>query len=320
MRRRLRDLTIYFFILVSMSAVGAEAHPRIGEGAADLTRRTATAGRKMISITDKNAIVVDESAVDSTDPDYDIVQANIDFLNDLLAQYIRFDEMSPEALRSYKVDYYLAQMENGGFPQLVFNSRWHVDSVRLIREGLAAIGAKKHLALFEEGSRLVDSLGEARLKKFLATTIHDYGESTERAALEGIDDRFFALDKMENLRDLNRVWLRAHPLLAPASAERIAAEVRRRGEELPDRAKRIAAAEAAAPRYMKLIRALVAKAGQRLDRVTVGDPTREFAGAPTTAWYFLTDRGLFHMVDVGGIAIMFRGRSTTDRVCEIDAP
>ncbi|HEY8215248.1 MAG TPA: hypothetical protein VIG36_14090 [Methylocystis sp.] len=192
--------------------------------------------------------------------------------------------------------------------------------MRLIREGLAAIGAKKHLALFEEGSRLVDSLGEARLKKFLATTIQDYGKSTERAALEGIDDRFFALDKTEDIRGLNRVWLRAHPLLAPASAKRIAAEVRRRGEQLRDRAARIAAAEAAAPRYMKLIRALVAKAGQRLDRVTAGDPTRDYAGAPTTAWYFLTDQGLFHMVDVGGKAIMFRGRSTTDRVCEIDAP
>ncbi|PWB93398.1 hypothetical protein [Methylosinus sporium] len=71
---------------------------------------------------------------------------------------------------------------------------------------------------------------------------------------------------------------------------------------------------------MKLIRALVAEAGQRLDRVTAGDPTHEFAGALTTAWYFLTDQGLFHMVDAGGKAIMFRGRSTTDHVCEIDAP
>lgn len=320
MRQWLRDLTIHFGILLSMSALGAEAHPRIKNGAANLIHPIVATERKMISITDKNAIVVDESAVDSTDPDYDIVQANIDFLNDLLARHIRFDEMSQEALRSYEVDYYLAQMENGGFPQFVLNSRWHVDSVRLIREGLAAIGAKKHLALFEEGGRLVDSLGEARLKKFLATTIHDYGKSAERAALEAIDGRFFALDKTEDLRGLNRAWLRAHPALAPASADRIAAEVRRRGEQLPDRAARIAAAEAAAPRYMKLIRALVAKAGQRLDRVTAGDPMREFAGAPTTAWYFLTDQGLFHMVDAGGKAIMFRGRSTTDRVCEIDAP
>lgn len=69
----------------------------------------------MVSITDRNAIVVDESAVDSTDPDNDIVQANIDFLNDLLAQYIRFDEMSQEALRSYEVDYYLTQIIMAAF-------------------------------------------------------------------------------------------------------------------------------------------------------------------------------------------------------------
>lgn len=54
---------------------------------------------------------------------------------------------------------------------------------------------------------------------------------------------------------------------------------------------------------MKLIRALVAEAGQRLDRVTAGDPTHEFADAPTTAWYFLTDQGLLHIVDAGGNAI-----------------
>lgn len=103
-----------------MSALGAEAHPRIKNGAANLIHPIVATERKMISITDKNAIVVDESAVDSTDPDYDIVQANIDFLNDLLARHIRFDEMSQEALRSYEVDYYLAQMENLKHP-LIFS-------------------------------------------------------------------------------------------------------------------------------------------------------------------------------------------------------
>jgi hypothetical protein len=73
-------------------------------------------------------------------------------------------------------------------------------------------------------------------------------------------------------------------------------------------------------RYLKLIRVLAEKSGQKLLVVTAGDPDRLFEGVPTTAWYFRTDQGLFHMIDAGGKAIMFRGRSTTDRVCEIDAP
>ena len=96
-------------------------------------------------------------------------------------------------------------------------------------------------------------------------------------------------------------------------------EVSRRGQSLPDRERRIAKARANEPRYMKLIRALCDKAGQKLERVTAGDPTRIHDGVKTLAWHFITDKGHHHMVDVGGKAIMFRGDSTTDRVCEIDA-
>jgi hypothetical protein len=211
-------------------------------------------------------------------------------------------------------------MLNGGFAQFVKNSSWTPATVRLVREGLAAIGARRHLDLFEEGVTLAESLGDAGLKSFLATPIQSYAQNAERAILAAIDERFYELDKQESLRALNRAWLRAHPDLVPASPEQINAEIQRRAGLIPDRAQRIAAAEANAPRYLKLIRALVAKAGQQLQRVTAGDPNRNFEGAKTTAWYFLTDQGLFHMVDAGGKAIMFRGRSTTDRVCEIDTP
>ncbi len=273
-----------------------------------------------MAITDKDAIVVDKKSVDSNDSDYDIVQLNINFINGLRRQYYKIDEISQEALRSYEVDYYLAQMLNGGFAQFVRNSHWTPATVRLVREGLLAIGATAHLKLFEEGITLVGSLGDAGLKNFFATKVQDYAQSTECAILAAIDKSFCELDKRESLRTLNRLWLRTHPHLVQASSEEIEAEIQRRAGLVPDRAERVAAAEANAPRYLKLIRALVAKAGQQLQRVTAGDPTRDFEGAKTTAWYFLTDKGLFHMIDAGGKAIMFRGRSTTDRVCEIDAP
>jgi uncharacterized protein DUF4375 len=273
----------------------------------------------MADITDKDAIVVDKKSVDS-DSDYDIVQSNIDFINALLRQYYKIDEISQDALQSYEVDYYLAQMLNGGFAQFVKNSSWSSETVRLVRRGLVAIGAMGHLKLFEEGVMLVGSLGDARLQTFFVTSIQNYARSTEREVLAAIDDRFYELEKREGLRGLNRGWVKLHPNLVQASPEQIAAEVQRRAGLVPDRAARIADAEANAPRYLKLIRALVARAGQQLQRVTAGDSNRVFEGTKTTAWYFLTDQGLFHMVDAGGKAIMFRGRSTTDRTCEIDAP
>jgi Domain of unknown function (DUF4375) len=263
---------------------------------------------------------VDQRSVVSDNSDDDVVQSSIDFINQLFRQYYKIDEVSQNALRSYEVDYYLAQMLNGGFAQFVKNSNWTPATVRLVREGLVAIGASRHLKLFEHGVTLVESLGDADLKSFMATSVQNYVQSTERAILAAIDERFYELDKQETLRTLNRAWLRFHPDLVPASSEQIDAEIRRRAGLVTDRAQRIAATETNAPRYLKLIRALVAKANQQLARVTAGDPNRHFEGAKTTAWYFLTDQGLFHMVDVGGKAIMFRGRSTTERVCEIDAP
>jgi hypothetical protein len=276
--------------------------------------------RHMVDITDADAIIVDEDSVASGDRDNDIVEANIDFLNAMLHYYYKFDELSQDALRSYEVDFYLCQVGNGGFPQFVKNSQWGSGTVQLVQEGLRAIGAEQHLHLFEEGAALVASLGDARLKVFLENDLYSDISSRELAVLKPISNKFFDLDKRESLRTLNGAWLRTHPKLVPASVQEIQAELQRRAGLVPDREQRIAEAEANVPRYFKLIRALVAKAGQKLERVTAGDPSREFEGKKTLAWYFLTDQGLFHMIDAGGKAIMFRGESTTDRVCEIDAP
>jgi hypothetical protein len=60
--------------------------------------------------------------------------------------------------------------------------------------------------------------------------------------------------------------------------------------------------------------------GYGLERVTAGDPTRIHEGVQTLAWHFITDKRHHHMVEASGKAIMFRGDSTTDRVCEVEAP
>jgi hypothetical protein len=264
-----------------------------------------------------DAVVVSDVDFGADDPAM-IVESNVGFLNDLFAEHLKIEEVSADALRSYYVDYYLAEVNNGGFSQFVYNSRWDPGVVRQVREGLQAMGAVRHLDVFEEGARLVEGFGPSRLEDYFESDYFD--ENPDRDELNAINDRFEQASEHEDLLALNASWLRGLPNLVVLTVEEMRVEVRRRAEALPDRDARIAEARANAPRFEKLIRALCEHAGLELDRITAGDPTRMHEGERTLAWHFLTDQGHHHMVESGGKAILFRGHSTTDRVCEIEAP
>jgi hypothetical protein len=261
-------------------------------------------------------VVVSAESVASADPG-EIIHSNIVFVNALLKEQLRYEEIAPDSLRSYYVDYYLAQMENGGFSQFVYNSRWSLKLVRLVREGLAAIRAEQHLKLFDECCALLERLGENRLEAFLKGEL--FGPNAERDFLNAHNDRFYALTEIEDLIALNGVWLRKLPGLQVMNTNQMLAEVERRAAALPDREERNRAALENAPRYMKLIRALVAQAGQKLVRVNAGNLNHEYNGKRTVAWHFSTDKGHHYMVDSDGRALMFDG-TTNSLVAQVDAP
>ena len=272
----------------------------------------------MAEHTSWDAIVVLEASVTHDDPG-EIVGSNVWFVNALLEDYLTADEVAPDSLRSYYVDYYLAQVNNGGFSQFVYNSRWSPLVVRLIREGMRAMGAKRHLKVFEQGAKLVEAFGPDRLQAYFDSEY--FGENADRDELNAPNVEFSAAEEAEDLLALNAAWLRKHPKLCPLpTEEEMRREARRRGEAIPDRERRVAEARANEPRYMKLIRSLCNRAGHELRRVTAGDPTRVHEGTRTVAWHFITDKGHHHMVEADGKAIMFRGHSTTDCECEVEAP
>ena len=262
------------------------------------------------------SVIVSDQRVASADP-YDIVSSNIEVVNALFGEHLRADEIAPDALRSYYVDYYLAQVENGGFSQFVYNSHWSPLMNGFIREGLAAMEAAGHLALFNESAALVEQLGAERLQTFLESEL--FGTNPTRDALNINNDRFYALSETEDLVALNAAWLRSLPNLKVMTVDDIKAEVARRGAALPDREARVRAARENEPRYLKLIRALIAKAGHELSCVTAGDPNHQHNGQRVVAWHFLTDKGHHYMVDVDGKAMMFNG-TTKEAVTEIEAP
>src|SRR5262249_35681772 len=124
-----------------------------------------------------DAIVVSDASFRSDEPG-DIVESNISFLNALFAEHLTADEVSSDALRSYYVDYYLAQVNNGGFSQFVYNSRWSPQCIAYVREGMRAMKAKQHLEVFEEGARLVEQFGQDRLEAYFASEY--FGENPDR--------------------------------------------------------------------------------------------------------------------------------------------
>jgi hypothetical protein len=265
----------------------------------------------------ERSVFVSDASFASDEP-YDIVSSNIAFVNTLKTEHFREEEIARDALRSYYVDYYLAQVQNGGFSQFVWNSKWSPVEIDLVREGLCAIKAVHHLALFNESAAFVDRMGPDRLRAYLQC---DYwGTNPDRDALDAAhDDRFAELSKTEDLIALNAAWLRSLPGLQVKTSDEIRMEIERRVAALPDREERKRAALENEPRYVKLIRALVAKAGQELSRVTGGDPTHQHNGKRVIAWHFITDKGHHYMVDADGRAVMFEG-ATKKPVAEIVAP
>lgn len=250
-------------------------------------------------------IVVSEKSYKSEDED-EIIYSNIDFVNSLFQEYVYAEEVSDDALKSYYVDYYLAQLENGGFSQFVYNSGWEKNTVRYVREGLGEIGASGNLALFNRLASVLDGMGAERIEQYLNGEY--FGINEERDILDSFYEEFDDLEESEDLASLNSRWLRQHEKLEVLKEEEYQEKIRSITQSIPDRNLRAQKALEAEPRYMKLIRELCKESGHILDRVTAGDSI-DYEGVEVWAWHFLTNLGHHYMIDYEGKAIMYSGGS-----------
>ncbi|MEV7475134.1 hypothetical protein AB0N33_15660 [Pseudarthrobacter oxydans] len=66
-------------------------------------------------ITSQQPVVLTSSSIDSSDED--VVEANVSVVDAMHSALLRAEEMSPVAVRSYCVDFYLTQALEGGFAQ-----------------------------------------------------------------------------------------------------------------------------------------------------------------------------------------------------------
>jgi len=241
----------------------------------------------------------------------EVVDANVTVVNAMFRELLNSGEIAPNALRSYFVDFYLTQALGGGFAQYVFTAADRGELDTYIREGLEAMGAAAHLALFDRTAEAFDALSEEEAEIYLdgewdAETDGELPESVQ--AMEDLDAEFEALLETEDITALNAAWLRGQEGLLILAGAELAAHLAARVARVPDLEERRAEAEQAAletaPEFELIIRELCDIAGYTLQKITMGDPNFEHNGETVLAWQFSTDHGDFLMIEDDDEAFM----------------
>jgi hypothetical protein len=258
-------------------------------------------------ITSQQPVVLTSSSIESSDED--VVEANVSVVDAMHTALLRSDEMSPVAVRSYYVDFYLTQALEGGFAQYVFTAVDRAETDTLIREGMAGMGAATHLDLFNRSIEAFDDLSEEDEEHYLDGGLDDSDETPDGVLrMEELDGEFEELLETENITALNAAWLRSQPGLLVLDDEEIGAHIERLVARIPDLAERQAQADAEAleeaPDFEIIIRELCSIAGYELVKITMGDPNYLHDGEKTLAWHFSTDHGDFLMVEEDDEAFM----------------
>lgn len=159
---------------------------------------------KQTTMEEFGKILVSETAANSDNPQ-DIINSNISIINLMREEGVNDDLIHEDALTSYYLDYYFSQYTQGNFSQFVYNSGWNKELNELIEEGLALIGAEKHLELFQSQSKRVKLLSTVKIGKFLKGKLE--GVNPTRDLLN--NNAFFELE--EDLPALNANFLKTHP-------------------------------------------------------------------------------------------------------------
>ena len=149
-------------------------------------------------------IIVSETAMKSENPQ-DVIHSNISVINLMREEKIDDDLIHEDALMSYYLDFYASKYTEGNFSKFVHDSGWNKELNELIEEGLALIGAEKHLELFKEQCRKLRLQSNIKLGKFLQAKFET--PNPLRDLLN--NNAYFELD--ENLAQLNAAFLKSHP-------------------------------------------------------------------------------------------------------------
>ncbi|MDV2980559.1 UNVERIFIED_CONTAM: hypothetical protein Q9R71_25605 [Actinomycetes bacterium ARC8] len=195
-------------------------------------------------ITSQQPVVLTSSSIDSSDED--VVEANVSVVDAMHSALLRAEEMSPVAVRSYCVDFYLTQALEGGFAQYVFTAVDRSETDTLVREGMAGMGAPAHLDLFNRAVEEFDGLSEEDEERYLDGSLEEDADEIPDGVLrmEELDGEFEDLLERENITALNAAWLRGQAELLVLDDEEVGAYIERRASMIADLPERQAQADA----------------------------------------------------------------------------
>ena len=258
-------------------------------------------------ITSQQPVILTSSSIEARDEE--VVDANVSVVDAMHTALLHTDEMSPVAVRSYYVDFYLTQALEGGFAQYAFVAVDRAETDTYVREGMAGMGAAAHLELFNRAVEAYDHLSEEEEEFYLDGGLDDTEETPDAVLrMEELDGEFEALLERENITALNAAWLRGQAGLLVLDDEEVGAYIQQLVAQIPDLPERQAKAEAEAledaPDFELIIRELCSIVGYELVRITMGDPNYMHDGEKTLAWHFSTDHGDFLMVEEDDEAFM----------------
>lgn len=256
-------------------------------------------------------VVLTASAAGAADVT-DAVYGLIDVVNEMYGALLTDEEIGEDALVHYYLDYYLAQVSNGGHSQFLYNSaRGDAATVmELVGRGLRAVGVEASVQVFEEFVSRVEAMPEEQLTAFLTDGYVDAEGFHPLSDLEELDERLYEVS--DEVAQGNGRWLLGRDDLLVIPDDQLAGYLESRQAELPDLDERRAAALAAEPSYLQAARAYCAEHGLTFDRVTAGEPVPQ-GDAVLVRWHFVTDVDHYSLLELpdGEVEVRREGRRSS---------
>jgi hypothetical protein len=185
--------------------------------------------------TSQQPVVLTSSSIEGRDEE--VVEANVAIIDAMHNALLATEDMSPVAVRSYFVDFYLCQALEGGFAQYAVMAAARSTMDTLVREGMAGMGAGAHLDLFNRAVDAYDALTAETAAAYL-DGIDGIGAVPDGVfRMEELDGEFEELLERENITALNARWLRGQADLLVLDDEEVGPYIQRLAATLVPREK-----------------------------------------------------------------------------------
>jgi len=245
-----------------------------------------------------NEIVVTTTSFSSSNM-LEIINSNSNFLKLLFEKQIKECEVSPEALKSYYINFYYHKIMNLGFLNFMYEFSNDIHLIHNIEYALHAMEAFQHLEHFNKVMHVIKRVeGMHNIEKVLEIkTTYEEGN-----IFDFFDKKFIEINQKENLIKHNYKWLMNHPELQIISSESIQNKILEIQLDIMARYKM------ENPKHVKIIKALCKKVHMQYKCITAGDPNNIY----NSSWYFKTESGYFYMIEKNREAKMFSSKTKSE--------